>query len=138
MGRRPHKNDISIGQDRWITFGDLEGGQVRAFQIDPSLAPIMPFLESLETECVVGCCGIDALGLWPEQIEKVVGTLGPRERDDLATSLLAVQGEIKQAPTDTVVSTRMNQYFRKEVFLEVLEHIRGVIAGDATRAARKR
>src|SRR5262245_2403335 len=131
MGRRPHKNDISIGQDRWITFGDLAGGQARAVQIDPQLAPVMPFLESLETECVVDCCGIDAFGLWPEQVEKAVGTLRQRERDRLVTSLLSVQDEIGRLPSDTLISTRMNQYFRKEVFLEVLAHIRGVIEGIA-------
>jgi hypothetical protein len=137
MARRPHKRDISIGQDRWIPFGDLDGGQERAIQIDPHLAPVMPFLESLETECVVACCGIDAFGLWPEQIEQALSRFGQPERDGLATSLLAVQGEIEQLPADTVVSMRMNQYFRKKVLLEVLEHIRGVIGAVATRLPAK-
>jgi hypothetical protein len=137
MGRRPHKNDISIGQDCWIRFGNLAGGQARAVQIDPYLAAVMPFLDSLETECVVDCCGIDAFGLWPEQIEKAVGSLSQRERERLASSLLSVQGDIERLPSDTVVSTRMNQYFRKEVFLEVLAHIRGVIEGLAAKLPTK-
>ena len=137
MGRRPHKNDISIGQDRWIHFGDLADGHVSAVNIDPHLAPVMPFLQRLETECVVDCCGIDAFGLWPEQIEKAVGTLSQRERDKLVTRLRSVQGEIERLPSDTVVSRRLNQYFRKRVFLEVLVHIRGVIEGPAAKLPAK-
>jgi Family of unknown function (DUF6331) len=98
----------------------------------------MPFLQSLETECVVDCCGIDAFGLWPEQIAKAVGTLSQREREELATSLLSVQGEIEQLPSDTVVSTRLNQYFRKPVFLELLAHIRDVFEKDQKVAEGRR
>jgi hypothetical protein len=131
MGRRPHKHDISIGQDRWIHFGDLAGGQTRALNIDPHLAPVLPFLRTLETECDVHCCGIDAFGLWPKQIEQAVVTLNQRERDKLAIKLRDVLGEVEKLPSDTVVSKHLNQYFRKPVFLEVLAHIYGVVEGAA-------
>ena len=49
----------------------------------------------------------------------------------------SVQGEIERLPSDTVVSTRLNQYFRKQVFLEVLVHIRGVIEGPAAKLPAK-
>jgi hypothetical protein len=136
MGRRPHKNEICIGQDRWIPFGDL-AGQAHAVDIDPHLVPVMPFLQLLETECVVDCCGIDAFGFWPEQIEKAVGTLSQRERNDLAISLHSLQGEVEQLPSDTVVSTRLNQYFPKPVFLELLTHIRRVVEGVAAKLPAK-
>jgi len=127
MVRRPHKNDISIGQDKWIRFGNLAGDQARAIQIDPHLAPVMPFFERLETECVADCCGIDAFQLWPEEIEKVIATLGQGELATLTSELASVQSEIERLHCNTVVSTRMNQYFRRVVFLEVLTHIRNVV-----------
>lgn len=131
MAKRPHKNDISIGQDRWIKFGDLDGGQARAIEIDPHLTPLMPFLETLETHCEAECCGIDAFGLWPEHIEKAATALDQRQLERLATDLAAVQSEIESLPGDTVVSKRMNQYFRKVVFLEILAHVHRVIQGMA-------
>lgn len=137
MERRPHKHDINIGQDRWIYFGDLAGGQTRAAEVDPHLVPVMPFLQMLETECVVDCCGIDAFGFWPEQIEKAAGALTEHERDTLVISLLGVQRELEQLPSDTVVSKRLNQYFLKQVFLELLAHVRSVVEGAAPASSEK-
>jgi hypothetical protein len=127
MSRRPRKNEISIGQDRWISFGDLDGGQARAIEIDPHLALVMPFFNRLETECVADCCGIDAYRLWPEDIKKAVATLDQPQLEKLARDLVSALSEIEQLPCDTVVSTRLNQYFRKAVFISVLAHISKVV-----------
>lgn len=127
MGRRPHKNDISIGQDQWISFGKLADGQASAVQIDPALAPIMPLIDRLETECVAGCCGIDAFGLWPDAIEQAIATMDQSELGRLVSDLASAQGEIERLPCEVVVSMRMNQSFRKAVFLEVLTHLRNVV-----------
>lgn len=126
MSRRPHENDISIGKDRWITFGDLNDGQERAVELDPLLACVMSFLDLLETECVAACCGIDAYGLWPDNINTAIASLSTPEKSRLILNLAQVQTEVENLPTDTVVSTRLNQYFRKRVFLEVLRHVRSV------------
>ncbi|VWD33205.1 DUF6331 family protein [Burkholderia lata] len=134
MNGKPHKDDISIGPDRWITFGDLSGGQAQAVAIDPSLAQVMPLIDALETDCVAACCGIDAFGFWPDEIAVAVAT---RDRDALARlvdDLLSVQRSIDALPSDLVVSTRMNQYFRKAVVLELLAHIRTTV--DAIRSQR--
>ncbi|VWD43231.1 hypothetical protein BLA50215_05547 [Burkholderia lata] len=134
MNGKPHKDDISIGPDRWIEFGDLSGGQAQALAIDPCLAEVMPLIDALETDCVAACCGIDAFGFWPDEIAVAVGT---REHDALARladDLLSVQRSIDALPSDLVVSTRMNQYFRKAVVLELLAHIRTTI--DAIRSQR--
>ncbi|VWB89879.1 DUF6331 family protein [Burkholderia lata] len=134
MNGKPHKDDISIGPDRWIEFGDLSGGQAQALAIDPCLAEVMPLIDALETDCVAACCGIDAFGFWPDEIAVAVGS---RERDALARladDLLSVQRSIDSLPSDLVVSTRMNQYFRKAVVLELLAHIRTTI--DAIRSQR--
>ncbi|VWB57217.1 hypothetical protein BLA14095_02525 [Burkholderia lata] len=132
MNGKPHKDDISIGPDRWIEFGDLSGGQAQALAIDPCLAEVMPLIDALETDCVAACCGIDAFGFWPDEIAVAVGS---RDRDALARladDLLSVQRSIDALPSDLVVSTRMNQYFRKAVVLELLAHIRTTI--DAIRS----
>jgi hypothetical protein len=127
MSDRPHKNDISIGKDRWITAGDLGTGQTDAVEIDHHLATVMPFIEGLETECVAECCGIDAFGLWPDSIRKVLANMGKADISKLIVGLTAAQNAIAQMPSDIVVSTRMNQYFRKEALLEILSHMRSVV-----------
>lgn len=129
MARRPHQNDICIGKDAWIAFGDLADGQSRAVEIDPHLAPVLPFIESLETACVAECCGIDAFLLLREEIQGAAASNARRELDEWLAKFTAVAKLIGALPCDTVVSTRMNQYFRKSVFLEVLAHIRRTIAG---------
>ncbi|VWB17701.1 hypothetical protein BLA6993_00665 [Burkholderia lata] len=134
MNGKPHKHDISIGPDRWIEFGDLSDGHAQAAAIDPSLAEVMPLIEALETNCVAECCGIDAFGFWPDEIEVAVAT---RDRDALARlvdDLLSVQRSIDALPSEIVVSTRMNHYFRKAVLLELLAHIRTTV--DAIRLQR--
>jgi len=127
MSRRPNKDDISIGEDRWITFGDLNRGQARAVPIDPLLLSVMPLLDLLETECVSGCCGVDAFSFWPDVIQNATSQLKPQDRECLVSNLERLQSEVEALQTDTVVSTRMNQYFQKSVFLELLRHIRSVL-----------
>ncbi|OXI84408.1 hypothetical protein CFB40_25635 [Burkholderia sp. AU31652] len=135
MNGKPHKDDISIGPDRWIEFGDLSGGHAHAATIDACLAEVMPLIDALETNCVAECCGIDAFGFWPDEIKVAVAT---RDRDALARladDLLTVQHSIDALPSDFVVSTRMNQYFRKAVVVELLAHIRTTV--DAIHAAHR-
>lgn len=131
MSRRPHKNDISIGEDRWITFGDLNNGQGRAIELDPFLTRVMPFLDLLETECVAACCGIDAYGLWPDKIKNAMATLNRQDKSRLISNLAQLQTDVDNMPADMVVSTRLNQFFHKGVFLEVLSHIRSVAEAES-------
>ncbi|VWC49895.1 DUF6331 family protein [Burkholderia lata] len=134
MNDKPHKNDISIGPDRWIEFSDLSGAQAQAVAIDACLAEVMPLLDALETDCVAECCGIDAFCFWPDEVAAAVST---RDRDALARlvdALLSVQRVIDALPSELVVSTRMNQYFRKAVVLELLAHLRTTV--DAIRSQR--
>ncbi|MGS0891289.1 DUF6331 family protein [Burkholderia stagnalis] len=129
MNRKAHENDISIGQDRWIETGDLADGHARAVDIDPCLALVMPLLDSLETHCVAGCCGIEAFDFWPDEIEAAAGSRHHDERVRLSGDLATVYRSIDGLPADVVVSTRMNQYFRKAVVLALLAHIRTVVDG---------
>ncbi|AWV03933.1 hypothetical protein DM992_32705 [Burkholderia sp. JP2-270] len=127
MNGKPHKDDISIGQDRRIEFGNLADGQGQAVAIDPYLATVMPLIDALETYCVAACCGIDAFGFRPDEIAVAVGTWHHDALERLADDLLSVQHAIEALPADIVVSTRMNQYCRKAVMLELLAHLRTAV-----------
>ncbi|MDF3080336.1 DUF6331 family protein [Burkholderia sola] len=134
MNGNAHKNDIGIGPDRWIACGDLAGGHAQAIDVDPHLAAVMPLIDALEIHCVAGCCGIDAFGLWPDDIAVALDTWEPDAVTRLVDDLLSVQHAIEALPSDIVVSMRINQYFRKTVMLELLAHIRTTV--DAIRSTR--
>lgn len=117
---KPHQNDISVGQDQWITFVNVEGRQSTAVDIDPLLTPMNDFLDRLETTCVAGCCGIDAFDLWPEHIQRAAAESGDTA---LPRKLLELKAFIDENPADCFVSTRLNNYFDRGVLLQVLDHI---------------
>ena len=53
--------NISIGKDEWIEWVEFDPQNVDLFELDLLLKPTEKLWKALETECVVGCCGIDAL-----------------------------------------------------------------------------
>jgi hypothetical protein len=63
-----HAHDIDIGQDKWIIFGELNGLQNQAINIDSLIQPLNDLWQSLETRCVSECCGIDAFDFWSENV----------------------------------------------------------------------
>ncbi|MDS0851613.1 DUF6331 family protein [Burkholderia cenocepacia] len=134
MNRNAHKNDIGIGQDRWIECGDLPVDLSDAIDVDPHLAAVMPLIDALETNCVAGCCGIDAFGLWSDEIAVALDTWDSDALTRLVDDLLSIRHAIEALPSDIVVSKRINQYFRKTAMLELLAHLRTTI--DAIRSAR--
>ncbi|AZQ56284.1 DUF6331 family protein [Burkholderia cenocepacia] len=134
MNQKAHKNDIDIGPDRWIEGGDLAGGHEHAIDIDPHLAAVMPLIDALEIHCLAGCCGIDAFGLWPDEIAAALDTWDLDALTRLLDDLLSVEHAIDAVSSDIVVSKRINQYFRKTVMLALLAHIRTTV--DAIRSTR--
>ncbi|ELW9447634.1 hypothetical protein KDW19_08475 [Burkholderia cenocepacia] len=134
MNRNAHKNDIGIGQDRWIECGDLPVDLSDAIDVDPHLAAVMPLIDALETNCVAGCCGIDAFGLWSDEIAVALDTWDADALTRLVDDLLSIRHAIEALPSDIVVSKRINQYFRKTAMLELLAHLRTAI--DAIRSTR--
>jgi hypothetical protein len=117
---KPNRNDINIGEDKWITFIELQGRQSNPIDADKILDPIKPFLDRLETECVAACCGIDAYGLWPDDIARATRDFGD---PGLPDRIAAVRNRIAEAGGDVFVSHRMNNYFDKQVLLQLLDHI---------------
>ena len=115
-----HKHDISIGKDQWIIFGDLENGQHDAVKIDPLMVDLLPMWKALETQCVSECCGIDAYGLWSEDVLRSKKVLNPKE---LIKMLITLAGEIQSLEKNILVSSTLNNYFTKSTFLKILDHL---------------
>ena len=111
---------ISIGKGEWITFIDVDGRQGRAVPIDHLIAPMESFWAALETNCVAACCGIDAFSLWPENIRRAASTVVSKS---LADNLASLRGFIEHSGADIFVSQRLNNYFDRQVLLQVIDHI---------------
>jgi hypothetical protein len=117
---KPNRNDISIGKGKWITFVELDGQQTDAIDLDEILKPIEPFLNSLETECVAGCCGVDAYALWPEDI---AGAAKQSDLSNLSRSIETARKQIIDSGGDSFVSHRMNNFFQRQTLLQLIDHI---------------
>jgi hypothetical protein len=126
--KRRDVNDIRIGEDEWIEFGKLRGELSAAENVDLILGPVIPFFEQIETGCVADCCGITAFELTPQHIEVAASNYDHVERQALAAKFEAVMAEIESLGADVVSSRRLNQLFRKSVFLLVLDHVRKTVA----------
>lgn len=111
--------DISIGQDKWIIWIDLDQNSM-VFNIDADIKPTEKLWEYLETECVRECCGIDAYSLWSEDIEKAKTLPGnpniKKEFINLRKKMFAINEYV-------ICSSYLNNLFDKSVFIELLDHI---------------
>jgi hypothetical protein len=126
---QPHQYDIAIGKDQWIRWVDIQGRREFAVDIDWLIAPMQEFWMLLESNCVAGCCGIDAFGLWPEDIQRASKGLADASlRDKFA----ALRTFVQQSGASTFVSTRLNNFFDRAVLLQLLDHISRHIATEAT------
>lgn len=114
-----HKNDISIGKEKWIKWIDLPE-KYESFNIDYLLEPIDELWAKLETECVSACCGIDAFGLWPENIAKVVEAM---DKTELIHKLKNIKKELAFKNEAVVISERLNNLFDKTVFLQIIDYL---------------
>ncbi len=117
---KEHKHDISIGEDQWIIFGDLKNGQNEAFNVDSLMEALIPMWKSLETQCVAECCGIDAYDLWEEDVLKNTENFNHQA---LIEELVKFRNEIASLEQEVLVSKVLNNFFTKETFIKVLEHL---------------
>lgn len=110
---------ISIGKDRWIEQIEIDTKLTPA-ELDDLMYSTRTFWDALVTECVVECCGIDALGLWPEDITKAAGQF---DQAYLYRELSLLKSIVQMLDNDVVVVHRLNNYFHKSVFIKLLDHI---------------
>ena len=122
-----HREDISIGQDRWIDFVEIaDQSYAQMVQIDEFIRRTEPFWTALEIECVAECCGIHAFSLWEEDLVNAQSKL---DRQQLASTLAALHEFVRQNDADTFVSSRLNQIFHKQVLLGLIQHIQKHVEG---------
>lgn len=106
-----------------MNMDNLSPASRSAEDVDAILAPIEPFLDEFETECVAACCGIDAYNFDPEAIRIALGKVEADARANLSARFRAVLEALEQRPAGRFASVRMNQYFAKEELLELLRVI---------------
>jgi len=121
--------DISIGKDKWIKWIDFDPRTASIYDIDPMIEPITGFLELFETECVAECCGIDAFAFWPEDIQIVKKDFNC---EDLLIKFQEIKNQLMLIKSDVVRSSFLNQLFRKEVFMKLIEHLMAEIKPTPT------
>lgn len=113
--------DISIGKDKWIGWIDFDSTNDNdLFEIDDLLRPSFDFWDKLETQCVAGCCGIDAYSFWKEDIKLAVDKM---DKADLITNLLSTKTELESRSEAIVTSGKLNNLINKSVFIQLLDHI---------------
>jgi hypothetical protein len=117
---KEHRNDISIGSDQWIEWIDISGKQDNAVEIDSIILTMADLWNNLETQCVAGCCGIDAFDFRPEEVRKAgtefdIETLRKQAQD--------IEAEVQSLDSEVLVSTRLNNYFHRDVFIKLLQHL---------------
>ena len=117
---REHENDISIGKDQWIIFDDLESDRESAVNIDPLMVGLQSMWCALETECESACCGIDAYGLWEEDIKKNTSEFSQAE---IVNKLESLKAELSSFEGEVLVSNKLNNYFTKNTFLQIVDHL---------------
>jgi len=126
---------ISIGPDTELVLIEFEYDKNAVLELDKFMGSysnevmlqyanaedsLGKFWNKLETECVVGCCGIIAFGLWPEQIAKAVQEL---DRENLLMELERLRDLVLSSDKQIIGYYRLNQYFAKVSFLSLLDHL---------------
>lgn len=128
MTERDRQYDIQIGDDAWIEFIDLDGRYDQAVDIDALLGELWPLICRLETHCVAGCCGMDAYDFTPEAIATALLEL---DRAQLHASCAQAKIAVTAVASDVLLSSTMNHYADKRVFLQLLEHLDACIVAGA-------
>ena len=115
-----HRGEISIGKDEWLPYFDLEGRYESAIDIDVLVRDTSDVWTALETQCVAGCCGIEAFEFWPEDVQKASAHLDVAAAIQKLASLRSAIGGLS---AEVLLSRRMNSYFDKRQFLLLLDHL---------------
>ncbi|MCO1336341.1 DUF6331 family protein [Microbulbifer sp. OS29] len=115
-----NQHDISIGSDQWIIVPDPKSTKDDATEIDPYMQMLLPTRKALETQCFSTCCGIDAYDLWEEDTIKNTKKFNHRE---LIDCIVRPKAKIMNLENEVLVSSTLNNFFTRAVFLQLLEHL---------------
>jgi hypothetical protein len=117
---RPERS-ILIGDEKWVEFVDTGLRETEA-DIDPLLMDLEPMWQMLETECVAGCCGIQAFDFTPENIAAVASGLNSSE---ISAKIANLRAHLQQLDAGVFISGRLNHYSHRSVFDALLRHLQG-------------
>ncbi len=120
MKIRLHDNDITIGDERRIEWIDLTHRITEAIAVDPLLSSLEPLWQLLESNCVAGCCGIDAFDFHPDSVCAAMAQLDAAKQQQC---LRVAIDEFSAIDGEVLVSHRLNFVADKTVFLELLSHL---------------
>jgi hypothetical protein len=121
MNPRDRKNDIQIGESRWIEFENIEDRYLEAVQVDQYLVELLPLWQALEQHCIAECCGFDAFDFYPETIFAAAAEMDSASlRQSLDRSIQAIES----LDTTVVASPRLNDLADKRTFIALLSHVK--------------
>ncbi len=115
---------IILGDNKWLEWISFDQTLVPTYPIDKIIEPIIYFLERLETVCIAHCCGIDAFSFRENDI---IDALKNMNTSDLFNEFDIVKSKISTIRENILMSTFLNQYIHKDVFIRIIEHIIHVI-----------
>jgi hypothetical protein len=118
--KRARKNDIRIGDNKWIEWVSTDGHQNSAVEIDDLIDPMNDFWNRLQTECIAECCGIDAFDLLPGNIKRAAVELSD---STLLEKVNRFRERVETANEQVFVSHQLNSYFHRNVLLQLIDHI---------------
>lgn len=135
MAQVTERERLSIGPDKEIILLEFDYDSSPVLEIDTfqgsysddvlrqyaiAKDSLGQFWNKVETGCLVACCGIHAFELWPDDIARAV-----QELDKLALlmQLESLKNQVLNSDKQIVGYQRLNNYFAKISFLELLDHL---------------
>lgn len=118
---KPPTDNISIGETaviEWIELKDPDN----AFEIDELLQPTLSFWKNMETVCEAECCGISAFNFHDKGVAVAVAA---SEDAAIVSKLIELRQKVDELRELTLVSMKLNQFFDKAVFLQLMDHLIG-------------
>ena len=122
---KQNRDDLLIGDDKWITFVQHDWANVDWLYIDEIIEPLSPLFDQLEIHCVAECCGLDAISFEPDDI---LASAAKLDGKSLIDALNLAIDEITLLTQDVLGSKRLNNGIGRGTMLELLRHIRDTIA----------
>ena len=120
-----HRDDLLIGDDKWIIFVQHDWANVEWLYIDEIIEPLFPLFDQLEIHCVAECCGLDAVSFEPDDI---LASAAKLDGKSLIDALNLAIDKITLLTQDVLGSKRLNNGIDRGTMLGLLRHIRDTIA----------
>lgn len=118
MSTEPQSIDLGNGQS--IPIQPLSTRPEQTLDMDALAPELAPLWDALETICVTGCCGIDALDLSPEQLAAARPKL---DTAAICSGLLQIQARLNCPDLPVAVSQRLNQYLDRNAARQLIVHL---------------